>query len=332
MELLEKIKKIALDAGADVVGVASMDRFEGFPMQQDPRYMMPEAKSMIVLGHRTMRGSFRGAEEGTLLSHYPAAGRGYVTMDVVPFTVREVCRFIEDQGKEAMPIGAHFPWAATDEFGNIKKRYSVPVKEGLPQPDICFSMTHAAFLAGLGEIGYSGQLLNPEFGPRMVYGCVLTEMELPASPIMAPGTLCNRCMKCVSDCPGGCISKTETETLHLGGYDIEIGKFDLKKCAAACLGTEVTEDGSYKPTKYSPFKKAPHIVNSGFGIEDDICACRGCIRACMMELEDRKAISNLFDEPFQHHQPWEVNWESALKNPMPKAEPQVARNINDLEN
>ena len=37
MELLEKIKKIALDAGADVVGVASMDRFEGFPMQQDPR-------------------------------------------------------------------------------------------------------------------------------------------------------------------------------------------------------------------------------------------------------------------------------------------------------
>ena len=331
MELLEKIKKIAFDAGADVVGVASMDRFEGFPKQQDPRYIMPKAKSMIVLGCRTMRGSFRGTEEGTFLTHYSFM-RGYVKTDVVPVPLRAVARFIENHGKEAMPINDHFPWAAIEDTGAFKAEHTVPVQEGLPYPDVRINMTHAAFLAGLGEIGYSGHILHPKYGPRLSFGCILTEMELPASPIIAPGTVCDGCKQCADDCPGGCISKTETETLHLGGYDIPIGKFDLKKCTAACLGTEVTEDGSYQPTKYSPFKKAPHIVHSGFGIEDDICAGRGCIRACMMNLEERKAIGNLFDSPFQHHQPWEVNWESALKTPAPKAsEPQAARNINDVD-
>jgi hypothetical protein len=52
----------------------------------------------------------------------------------------------------------------------------------------------------------------------------------------------------------------------------------------------------------------------------------------MMELENRKAIGNLFDEPFRQHAAWEVNWENIMQNPAaPKAEPQVARNINDLE-
>ena len=130
MDLLEKITEVALKAGADVVGVASMDRFDDFPMQQNPRYIMPEAKSMIVLGHRTMRGSFRGAEEGTFLSHYPAMGIGYVKKDIVPLTVRAVSCMIEDMGKEAMPIGDHFAWAATEEDGTLKKRFSVPVREG----------------------------------------------------------------------------------------------------------------------------------------------------------------------------------------------------------
>ena len=336
MDLLEKITEVALKAGADVVGVASMDRFDDFPMQQNPRYIMPEAKSMIVLGHRTMRGSFRGAEEGTFLSHYPAMGIGYVKKDIVPLTVRAVSCMIEDMGKEAMPIGDHFAWAATEEDGTLKKRFSVPVREGLPAPDVRFSMTDAAYLAGLGEIGYSGQIIHPKYGPRLIFGCILTELELPASPIIAPGTLCNRCKKCCDDCPGGCISKTETETVHLGGYTFEIGKYDAQKCALASTGSEITEDGSYKASKYSPFYTKPKDVPPfGTGI---ICAGRGCIRACMIELEESKKITNLFDAPFRRHPAWEVDWEGyesgRLVNdtvPPNQTVSKVKRNINDID-
>lgn len=58
----EEVKALAKSLGADIVGIASMDRFEGAPKQMDPRYIMPEAKSMIVMGFRVMRGSLRGIE------------------------------------------------------------------------------------------------------------------------------------------------------------------------------------------------------------------------------------------------------------------------------
>ena len=64
----EELKQYAKSFGADIVGITSLDRFEGVPAQMDPRFIMPEAKSMIVMGFRVMRGSLRGIEEGTFFS------------------------------------------------------------------------------------------------------------------------------------------------------------------------------------------------------------------------------------------------------------------------
>ena len=61
----KEIKELAYHCGADLCGIASLDRFEGAPPQMDPRFIMPEAKSMIVMCFRVMRGSLRGIEEGT---------------------------------------------------------------------------------------------------------------------------------------------------------------------------------------------------------------------------------------------------------------------------
>ena len=43
----EMIKKAAYEAGADKCGIAPMSRFEGAPKEMDPRYLFPEAKSVI---------------------------------------------------------------------------------------------------------------------------------------------------------------------------------------------------------------------------------------------------------------------------------------------
>ena len=80
----EEMIRYAKGYGADIVGVASMDRFEGAPPQMDPRFIMPDAKSMIVMAFRVMRGSLRGIEEGTFFSNYSAMGYGGLTYTYIP--------------------------------------------------------------------------------------------------------------------------------------------------------------------------------------------------------------------------------------------------------
>ena len=64
----EQIKEFALANGLDFAGVAGIDRFKGAPARMHPSSILPEAKSVIVVGKRVLRGGWRGIEEGT---HWP---------------------------------------------------------------------------------------------------------------------------------------------------------------------------------------------------------------------------------------------------------------------
>jgi len=311
----EEVKALAKSLGADLVGIASMDRFEGAPKQMDPRYIMPEAKSMIVMCFRVMRGSLRGIEEGTFFSNYSAMGYGGLTYNYIPMTVINLCKHIEDEGYEAIPIGHQSDWRGIDNEGNLKKDFSVPVAEGMPAPDIMIHLRIAAYLAGLGEIGYSKMFLTPEFGPRVRIGVVLTEMEFEPDPIYEGPKLCNRCMACVRECPGHCISETETVKVTLAGHEVEWGDIDTKKCNdyfGGGMRTEPDEKNNYikgRPDlahgSHSPFVTQPkRLYVSG----QAVCGARGCTRACMMRLEARGVIKNQFKTPFRRHRPWQVDW------------------------
>ncbi|MBN2311159.1 MAG: (4Fe-4S)-binding protein, partial [Candidatus Hydrogenedentes bacterium] len=72
--LTEAVKRLARDAGADLVGIGSMDRYEGAPKPFDVRYIFPEATSIIGLAFRIPRGYLRGVEEGTHFYQYPSMG------------------------------------------------------------------------------------------------------------------------------------------------------------------------------------------------------------------------------------------------------------------
>ena len=311
----QEIKQLAYSCGADLCGITTLDRFEGAPPQMDPRFIMPDAKSMIVMGFRVMRGSLRGIEEGTFFSNYSAMGYGAITYNYIPMTVINICRVIEDEGYEAIPIGHQSDWRGIDNEGHPRERYSKSVDGIKPQPDIMLHLRICAYLAGLGEIGYSKMLLTPEFGPRVRIGVILTEMELEPDPIYNGPKLCNKCMACVRECPGHAISPTKTVKVNLAGHDVEWGELDCDACDIAFRGGELCpegERGTYqegrddvRPGSHTPFYFKPaNLYNTG----QAVCGAKGCTRACMISLEKRGVLKNQFKKPFRRQPLWSVDW------------------------
>ena len=49
MEAID-VKNAARKFGADLVGIASLSRFDGVALQNDPRSIFPDGKTMIVIG------------------------------------------------------------------------------------------------------------------------------------------------------------------------------------------------------------------------------------------------------------------------------------------
>lgn len=309
------IKAAALRMGADIVGIGSIDRWKDAPIQMDPRQIMPNAKSVIAMGFRVLRGSLRGIEEGTFFSNYSSMGYGGITYLYMPMTCINLSKMIEDAGYEAVPYGHQSDWRAIDGTGYMKPEFSRPVAPGKAAPDVMVHLRIAGYLCGLGEIGYSKMLLTPEFGPRQRIGIIITELELEPDPIMEPGTLCNKCMACVRECPGGCIPADRTVKANINGREIEWADVDMSKCDLTFGGAEKCaegEKGEYvkgrddlKPSSISPFyHKNKFLYNSG----QAVCGAKGCTRACMISLEKRGVLKNKFENPFRREKLWSVDW------------------------
>jgi epoxyqueuosine reductase len=279
---------------------------------------MPEARSVIAMAFRIMRGSLRGVEEGTFFSNYSSMGYGGITYLYMPLVVINLAKFIEDDGFEAIPYGHLSDWRGIDNEGVLKPDYSRPVAPGRAAPDVMVHLRIAAFLSGLGEIGYSKLLLTPRFGPRNRVGIVLTEAELEPDPLYSGPPLCNRCMACVQECPGHAISGERTVKVTLAGRQVEWAELDCKACDVAFRGGLPMDDDEQGPeymepahgrrvraSSITPFHhKPPNVFQSG----QAICGGMGCMRACMMTLEARGVLENRFAKPFRRRKPWRVDW------------------------
>ena len=310
----QMIKDRARELGIDCIAIGNIERFKDAPTLMSPLTYFPEAKSVIAIGMRIPRGTYRGIEEGTHWHNYTFYSYNKLNSYFRPRLSYELACFIEDHGWEA---ALHYP-AVPEGNGTMAE----PVAPGKVPPDVICSVRVIAAGCGLGEIGFSKVFLTKEFGPRVRVGIIITELELEPDPIMEPGTLCNRCMACVRECPGGCIPADRTIKENVGGYDLEWADVDMGKCDWVFQGgAQVAEgetgdyfgqkskawEGKFKPSDISPFNKAPrNLYNTGKAI----CGAKGCTRACMISLEKRGLLGNKFQNPFRTTKPWKVDWES----------------------
>lgn len=290
-----EVKQKAKEYGADLCGISPMSRFEGCPKQYDGRYIFPGAKSMIVLGFRIARGLFRGIEEGTYFSAYPSMGYAAMNQIYIPNVLHRLTSFLEDDGNESIPIMFFAGPSNNTVTGEFREGWSRNVAPDKPYPDIMLHFRMCAFMAGLGEFGWSKVFLTPEFGPRVRFAVILTDAELEADPIYE-GHICDRCKLCARNCSGHAISMTESVKATCAGHEIEFGKLDEHACEKGLNGGLNGE--------LDPFDgKYPNQFGYGRAIEGGA----GCMRACFIHLEQRGKLLNKFHNKFRTETPWSID-------------------------
>ena len=221
------LKKHARELAADLVGIASAERFGPLPPEENPMSIFPECRSVIVVGRRILRGSLRGVEEGTSFgSTYNMFGFRWLEDNFLSQTTYDLTCWIEEQGFEAVPLfGYH-------DAGMPKGQ---PVAPDKPAPNVYVDMEFAAQAAGLGEMGLCDIFLTPEYGPRQRFALILIDAELDADPV-SDKTVCGNCEACAEACPFGAIDVGSRKTVGVPGHEMEVATIDYGICRSCPNG------------------------------------------------------------------------------------------------
>jgi len=214
------MKALAREQGAHLVGVASVDRFEGAPRGHHPTDLLRGAQSVVVIAHRFFQSVLECDRFGVESVLIPKEELWEVQQTVFMFMYNtanmrlqmiasQMAAFLEDQGFASLPLPA----------GGYKVgagRYAF------------FSHRHAAVLAGLGEFGLNNLLMTPQYGPRvrlesMITAAELTPDPLCEGPICLGAEACGLCLKS-HECFG------EIHELEMAGKRMELARF-----TGACL-------------------------------------------------------------------------------------------------
>ena len=222
-KLTEEVKRYAKSLGVDMVGIAPVERFKNAPLRMSPKGLLPESKSVIVLGIHHLDCAVELGGYPTPHDIGPYGTQSSVMNPMLDDFAFKVARFLEDKGYKTLPIPVTNIW-----------RYN-PYKD----LDVSFApdLAHryAAVAAGLGEIGWSGLFLSSEFGPRQRIISIITEVELIPDPMYEGEKLCDKCMECVKHCPTDAFRKEvkKINKIEIGNKIFEFPDTNKWRCAWA---------------------------------------------------------------------------------------------------
>ena len=275
-----RIKEVAIDAGIDVVGIASVERWDdAAPDGHRPADILPGARSVIVLG---ARGPTAGAWQNS--DHRFMEVNGYdFRNDLI---VQIVADYIEKE---------------FDHYAIMAPAISVSGHQPV------MGMMLAAVLAGLGTRSLAANIiLNPKYG-LLYYSACITSMELPADPMLeqdvCPHPMCVATYRkikktpCMAACPsddGGCLDGEIDEEGR-----ISYSYFDRERCASRAMNFGinsfqkamvqiVTEDNPQSRTNMINSDFFARSCSSVSFFRESVAQCFECMRVCPITRPERK--------------------------------------------
>ena len=176
----ERIKEIILNQGADLCGIANIDRFADTPVGFHPLDIYKACKSVIVFAKRLSKGL---AYVNPRIVYNHANNMSKNEVDKITY---EAALLIEQLGCIAVPLPCDGPYEYW-ERDNLRGK-------GL------LSMRHAAVQAGLGSLGKNTLFINRLYGNFLTLGAILTDLDLQSDPLSEE--LCiENCRLCLDNCP-----------------------------------------------------------------------------------------------------------------------------------
>lgn len=180
------VKRAAKLFGADLVGICKMDKrwiySKGYHLVKRQEYEIDIADEYEWVVNIAVSMDYEDYKYTPTFIGGAATGFGYSKM---AYTAGLLGQFINQMGYKSIPTGND-------------TALSVPL----------------AIQAGLGELGRSGLLITPQFGPRVRLCKVFTNMPLAADTPIEFGVteFCEVCNKCADRCPGNAIPHGERTT------------------------------------------------------------------------------------------------------------------------
>lgn len=214
-----QIKQLASQLGADLCGIASIDRFGDAPKGFSPTDLMSNTESIISFALKVPKTSL------------------YLDSKI-PYTV------IEDELlAETNKISYKLMLALELEGYDVTIVPSEPYEywdEETKTGKGLLSLKHLAHKSGLGVFGKNHLLCNQKFGNLIKLGAVLTNAKLTADEIPTAESCKPNCKICIEKCPGSAISENGVDQLKCRSISVRKTLkgntvYDCTVCRRVCV-------------------------------------------------------------------------------------------------
>lgn len=213
-----EVKQILYDMGADLCGIASIDRFDEAPEGFHPCDVLPSCKSVIVFAMKFSVGTLHCK---TTVPYTITRNMLNSKMDLMSV---QFCDVMEQNGIIAVPTGT----ISHNQYDEKTGRWRSIV-----------SAKHSAVAAGLGRIGKNTLVVTPEYGNMVWLNAVLTDAELEPDKMLSGSPCKDGCSICIDNCPAHALGNPEMNQTACSAYAFhtdegEEFKFKCHLCRTSC--------------------------------------------------------------------------------------------------
>ena len=291
VSLEDQIKNLAREQGAVLVGICSAESIKDKEFS-DPNYLFPGAESVISIAINFDDEKVRkylSKEEYLPLCHE----EGYTTKNLKRIA-EKIKVFLEGKGFKAFNCDCNYDYRninksskavvssikilidlinkekdeqidLTDEEEKKLNRLKKMILPGLRKTPMQLipSLSHrcVAVAAGVGRIGWSGNLVTEKYGARVLLNSIITDAKLkPDIPL--ENNPCSRCKICEKSCQGGLFSRDEEQTIMVAGVEETIAKrnsyaYCIAVCGSMSGQNKFKEWSTWSPFRFDDIEKLP---------------------------------------------------------------------------
>jgi epoxyqueuosine reductase QueG len=239
-----RMKSLALNLGANLVGITTTIALADGPPSADPRYLLPSANSVV---------SFAVSLDRNLAKDFISKKKWRPHCDNRKAIAQKLYKIgdalagqLRSEGHESINVDLNNNYRPEKAATDITEMTDF-------HPE--FSHRYAALAAGIGRLGWSGNLLTKEYGALVELGSVLTSANLTSdSPIPDEKHPCDRCKMCSLVCPVEMVQPIAWTQVTVAGVTETISRKRPNTCCwIGCTGYEgLASSGTW--SNWSPYR------------------------------------------------------------------------------